>query len=191
MFSPLLKNVAVGSSPSHRHCKPQCSQQQHSAMGKLGKFETEDVPANKDFHASTRDNSKNKWCNGSVVGCFEVASEPDLDYKEELVPMSGEPEDREAFLRAQQAWDSLKLGDTFVSACDCAPKEYGCCGLVPDLEETKKSLVTYLNKTWVKHANEQLESSNNKVDVFLWVWHNISGKSETRIILIRFHDTTK
>lgn len=160
-------------------------------MGKLGKFETEDVPANKNFRVSTRENSKQKWCNGSVVGSFQVASEPDLDYKEELVPLSGEAEDREAFLRAQQAWVTLKLRDTFLSACDSAPKEYCCCGLVPDLAETKKSLVECLNKTWVKHANEQLEYSNIKVDAFLWIWHNLSGESETQIILIRFHDTTK
>jgi hypothetical protein len=27
--------------------------------------------------------------------------------------------------------------------------------------------------------------------LFLWHWSNISGKSESKVILIRFHDTTK
>lgn len=157
----------------------------------MGRIETENVPEDKRMHQSSRDNSNYKWLKGNVVGALEVASEPDLDYNEDLVPHAGETEDRDAWVRAENAWETLKLQTSFVSACDGIPKETCFCGMVADDEETKKTLVKELNKSWVKEANEKLASYNTKVDVFLWVWHNISGKSESRVILIRFHDTTK
>lgn len=155
----------------------------------MGRIETENVPQDKKMHMSTRENSKYKWLNGNVIGALEVASEPDLDYTEELVPHSGNSNDLEAWKRAQEAWTTLKLNASFVSACNAIPPETCLCGMISDDEETKKTLVKELNKSWVKEANEKLASF--KVDVFLWHWTNLSGKSESRVILIRFHDTTK
>jgi hypothetical protein len=78
-----------------------------------------------------------------------------------------------------------------VSACEAIPDETCCCGLLKDDDETKKTLVKQLNGDWAKETNEKLAPYDTKVDVFLWHWSNISGKSESRVILIRFHDTTK
>ena len=164
------------------------SQQTNDNMGKLGRLETEDVPANKKFHASTRENSEYKWQTRGVVGAYEVASEPDLDYREELTPHDAKSDDRDAFLRAREAFESLNLRESFISACDSVPKDTCCCGLVPDPDSTKKDLVAHCNKTWVKSANEKLAPYNIKVDTYLWEWSNISGKSESVIILIRFFD---
>jgi len=157
----------------------------------MGRIETEDVPADKIMHQSTRDNSNYKWLKGNVVGALEVESEPELDYKEELTPHAGKSEDHEAWVRAQEAWDSLKLHASFVSACEAIPPETCLCGMVTDEENTKKNLVKELNTSWAKEASEKLAPYNTKVDIFLWHWSNISGKSESRVILIRFHDTTK
>ena len=157
----------------------------------MGRIETEDVPADKRMHQSTRGNSMYKWMKGNVVGALEVASEPELDYREDLVPHSGNMEQQEAFERAQDAWDSLKLHASFVAACEAIPPETCFCGLIADEEETKKTLVRELNKSWAEDTNKKLAPYNIKLDVFLWVWHNISGKSESRVILIRFHDITQ
>lgn len=157
----------------------------------MGRIETEDVPEEKRMHQSSRENSNYKWLKGNVIGALEVASEPELDYNEELVAHAGKTEDRDAWVRAEGAWETLKLHASFISACNDIGKETCFCGLVTDEEETKKTLVKELNKTWAKEANEKLASFDTKVDLFLWHWSNISGKSESKVILIRFHDTTK
>lgn len=113
----------------------------------MGRIETENVPEDKRMHQSSRDNSNYKWLKGNVVGALEVASEPDLDYNEDLVPHAGETEDRDAWVRAENAWETLKLQTSFVSACDGIPKETCFCGMVADDEETKKTLVKELNKS--------------------------------------------
>lgn len=156
----------------------------------MGRIETEDVAPDKRMHQSTRANSEDKWLHGNVVGALEVASEPDLDYRKELVRHAGKEGQQEAFARALEAWKTLHLDASFVSACESIPPETCFCGLIPDEEETKKKLVKELNKAWAKDTNEKLAMYNIKVDVFLWIWHNISGKSESRVILIRFHDTS-
>mmetsp|Transcript_16723 Transcript_16723/g.30283 ORF Transcript_16723/g.30283 Transcript_16723/m.30283 type:complete len:160 (+) Transcript_16723:144-623(+) len=157
----------------------------------MGRIETEDVPEEKRMHQSSRENSNYKWLKGNVIGALEVASEPELDYNEELVAHAGKTEDRDAWVRAEGAWETLKLHSSFISACNDIGKETCFCGLVTDGEGTKKTLVKELNKTWAKEANEKLASFDTKVDLFIWHWSNISGKSQSKVILIRFHDTTK
>jgi hypothetical protein len=71
-----------------------------------------------------------------------------------------------------------------IVACRC------CCGLIPDDDATIKDLIPVLNGGWIKNVNKRLSDGNAgfKLDVFLWQWHNVSGKSETNILLIRFFE---
>jgi hypothetical protein len=79
---------------------------------------------------------------------------------------------------------SLSLYRTRLRSC--------CCGLIPDDDATIKDLIPALNKGWIRKVNKQLAEGEKgfKLDVFLWQWSNVSGKSETNILLIRFFDAT-
>jgi hypothetical protein len=129
-----------------------------------------------------------------VIGAYEVPTEPALDLHAPLQALSveGKPEDsarEERWKEAQELWHDLKLRQSFVEAADGVPVETCCCGLCTDDTETLKKLIPHLNDTWCKHVNEKLLKQHNlRVDCFLWHWTNISGSTETRVLLIRFHD---
>lgn len=151
--------------------------------------EREEVPAAKRWHPSTRDNSMYKWqADPFVVGALEVHSEPGLDAHREMKPLSVSEARDEAFAEARQAWKDEQLRKSFIDCCEQVPVETCCCGLITDDDRTIKNLVPYLNNVWVPEANTKLEKHGFHVSVFLWHWSNIEGKSETTIILIRFHE---
>ena len=152
-------------------------------------IETESVPSDKKFHMSTRENSEYKWQTPGVIGAYEVQTEPALDVHASLHALDTNNDSHEArWKEAQQLWKELELRRSFVSAADSIPVETCCCGLCTDDVETLNSLIPQLNDGWCKHVNEKLlKDKHFTVDCFLWHWSNISGSSEQRVLLIRFH----
>ena len=63
------------------------------------------VPKDKKWHASTRENSQDKWKTdkkrGDTVGALEVQSEPSLDFDEPLKPLIGSENDKDLWQKAQ------------------------------------------------------------------------------------------
>ena len=140
---------------------------------------------------SNRDTVDFKWQRSSknIVGALEVDSEPVFNPRRELKPRY-RPGCEEKFHDALQAWEDLKLKQSFRKACagDELQTELCCCGFLEDPEATKKQYVKQLNDGWIKTtANKKLASRGFKVDAFLWTWQNASGKSETNIVLLRFY----
>jgi hypothetical protein len=151
-------------------------------------FETEDVPSEKMFRSSTRENSDYKWKSTGVIGAFEVFSQPELNLSEPLKPMLSKMQYTEKWEEAQQLWESLNLRKSFVQAAEDIPVETCCCGMITDQNETLKSMIPQLNETWVKSVNKRLEKKEFYADVYLWSWNNISGQGTTNILLIRIHE---
>ena len=150
-------------------------------------FEREHVPASKEFHISTRNNSEYKWQTSHVVGALEIESEPDLNFRT-MTAHLGTQHKVDEYLAAQKAFDDLGLRDSFVQAAEGVPFQRSCCGLIRDDVKMIRMLVPYLNETWVPHANELLKSSGFRVDCFDWSWSHVIGQGETHIFLIRFHE---
>ncbi|GKY96365.1 hypothetical protein MPSEU_000596100 [Mayamaea pseudoterrestris] len=162
------------------------------------------VPLDKHYHVSTRHNSQYKWQqhahrNVVIVGALEVPSEPYLNihasqYFERRVETEKSNDDQQhtdndqVFDHALENWKRLKLHQDFVSAAQSVPVETSCCGLVADDDATLRTLVPHLNETWIVTVNERLsrENAGFQLDVFLWNWSNVMGKSQTNILLIRF-----
>jgi hypothetical protein len=135
---------------------------------------------------ANRTNSDYKWQRAKmVVGALEVKSDPVFKPRDDLTPRYKGGEEG-AFEEALQAWDDMKLRQSFVRACEDLPAEVCCCGLLRDEDASVKQYVTLLNEGWIKSANKQLGPRGIKIDAFLWNWQNASGKAETNIILIRF-----
>mmetsp|Transcript_17240 Transcript_17240/g.49413 ORF Transcript_17240/g.49413 Transcript_17240/m.49413 type:complete len:177 (-) Transcript_17240:1018-1548(-) len=153
------------------------------------------VPKDKKWHASTRENSQDKWKTdkrrGDTVGALEARSEPTLDVHEPLTPLIGSENDQGRWQRAQDAWKTEGLRKKLVEASENCPVESCCCGLIPDEEKRIKDMVPYLNRHFVPVANEALKKHGFEIDAFLWWWHNLQGKSETTILLIRFYEVTE
>ena len=140
---------------------------------------------------SSRENSAFKWKEDkSVVGAFEVKSEPYFDYKEKLEEKKVLTLEEE-FEECLQLWKSQELGKSFIQACDGLPPETSCCGMVNDGDKTIQKWVPLLNKGWVKSANDKLKDKGYKISCFVWSWNNPSGKAQTIVMLIRFHSLTK
>lgn len=158
-------------------------------MGLFGvKLSSEDVPEHKNFHLSTRGNSEYKWRTSSnVIGCLEIPSEPDLLLAAEYRPRPVK-DHRDSFDKAMQVWLEWNLQDEFMEACEGLPKIMRCCGLLPNDDETIKSLVPDLNRGWIRVTNQRLqrETKGFRLDCFIWNWQNALGKAETNILLIRF-----
>ena len=72
--------------------------------------------------------------------------------------------------------------------CRSCPVETCCCGLIPDSDKQIKDILPYLNKHFVPTANDKLKKHGLRIDAFLWWWHNLQGKSETTILLLRFFE---
>jgi len=152
------------------------------------KLEEENVPQYKRYMISTRGNSEYKWqAAPHVIGALEVPSDPYFNLSGDFTVrhVSGK---EDAFDKALDDWRGMSLKSDFQKAAENGPKETCCCGALPDDDETIKCLVPALNKGWVKRTNTRLldEQKHFTLDVFLWQWHNATGKSETNILLIRF-----
>jgi len=144
--------------------------------------------SNRTYRGSTKVNSDFKWKTDiTVVGALEIVTEPDLDIRAtmELHKVIGYEQELEAY---HKVWKKLKLKNEFVKAWDGIPPKTFCCGMVTEQDETIKQNTKLLNDGWVKSTNEKLlKEEGFKIDVFVWSWTNVSGKSETIIPMIRFH----
>lgn len=164
-------------------------------MGIFGfNFEQEEgVPASKKYMISTRDNSGYKWQHDPhILGALEVPCDPVLHLTGEYT--TRHVVDRvEAFDKAIEVWEEMGLREEFIKAAQSVPSQTCCCGWIPDDDGTIKGLVPALNRHWVKEVNKKLmhDGKGFRIDVFLWQWHNATGKSETNIILIRFFEMIK
>ena len=151
------------------------------------------IPLNKHLQISTRLNSQYKWQSRDVIGALEVPSEPYLNLRAsrylERTSTAAVGNDHD-FQQALQLWNTLNLQADFVAAATSMSVETSCCGLVTDDDKTLHKLVPHLTRVWIPKVNEQLlaaSSSNIRLDLYVWSWHNAMGKSETNILLIRFH----
>mmetsp|Transcript_17255 Transcript_17255/g.47188 ORF Transcript_17255/g.47188 Transcript_17255/m.47188 type:complete len:201 (+) Transcript_17255:142-744(+) len=152
----------------------------------------ESVPA-KGNVISTRDNSDYKWQQQrSVIGALEVPSEPDLDFSGELLPRYVKGSES-AFDDALEIWNEQKLRKQFIKACKNVPPASFCCGMLTDKDAWIKNIQKSLTKGWVKATNQKFRSEQKlfMLDVFIWNWHNATGKSKTSILLIRFHESKR
>jgi hypothetical protein len=153
-----------------------------------GAWEMEEVPANKKFRFSNRDNSGYKWQRAhGVVGALEVQSDPSFSIRATMRPRKVVGSEK-VFQDAVACWEELELRESFIQACDNLPKESCCCGLLTDDDMTIKEWIPMLNETWVKSTNKKLMERAFKIECFLWNWQNASGKTETNIFLIRFYE---
>ena len=128
------------------------------------------------------------------MGALEVPSDPYLNlhasqYLERQIDNTTGHDDDDEFAQALHVWYTLNLQQDFVAAASSMSVETSCCGLVPNNDKTLLKLVPHLNRVWVPKVNEQLVAHNAPMtlDVYVWSWHNAMGKSETNILLIRFH----
>ena len=162
-------------------------------VGLLG--EEDKVPAGKRHMISTRDNSEYKWkqdggVQDSIIGALEVHSEPQLNYRADL-GKKYVGDRTEEFEEALKVWDEWKLRDEFIEACSNVPPETCCCGIIPQDDESMKAIQKSLKKGWIHSTNQRLHNEHKhfKLDAYIWMWHNVSGKSETNILLLRFLST--
>ncbi len=153
-------------------------------------LEREHVPHNKEFHASTRQNSEYKWHAKHVVGALEIDSDLNLNLRGVMKPHVANDFTADKFDEAQKVFEELNLRDSFIEAAEGFPVETSCCGLIADDARTIRKLVPHLNKTWVVEANKLLHPKGFKVDCYVWHWSHISGQSESYLLLIRFHVLT-
>ena len=147
----------------------------------------EKVPPNKAFRPSTRDNSNYKWQEHGVVGALEIPSEPMLDLQAPYRPINSKAAREEAFEEALQLWEEKEFRTSFLEGAATVPVEMACCGLLTDNAKTMEAIALQMNRTWVREANRQLKHNGFRVDCFIFSWSNLSGGSNTNILLIRFH----
>lgn len=144
------------------------------------------------FMISTRANSDYKWQKSeALLGALEIPSEPEIHLHEEYEVhhlTDGSDRQRRAFQAALQVWEEWKLKKDFIEAAQGVPTVTCCCGMIQDDDSTKKSIVDCLQNGWLKQINARLlrEDKPFFMDVFLWNWHNATGKAETNILMIRF-----
>lgn len=155
-----------------------------------GAFERDNVPDNKDLRPSTRENSEYKWQTKGCVGALEIQSEPDLDLHETMKPHNAKVAMESAFQEAQAAFEG-DLRKSFIEAAEGVPVVTCCFGIIQNDQKTIKQMVPHLNETWVKEANSKLEEKGFKLDCYIWTWSNISGASESTVLMIRFFQLTK
>lgn len=142
---------------------------------------------NRGLRSSTKDNSAFKWkVDRTVVGAFEIVTEPDLDLR---APMTLHKIEgcRNELQRCLEIWDKLELRKEFIKAFESIPPESTCCGMCVEQDETILKIIPLLNKGWANATNENLLKENFRISLFVWKWQNISGKSKTVIPMIRFH----
>jgi len=152
-------------------------------MGKSGRCEP-----GREFRSSTKMNSDFKWkVDRSVVGALEIETDPVVDLTAEMrlhdIP-GCEAEFKEYF----KVWKDLKLKDEFIQAYETLPPETVCCGVITNQDKTIRKNVHALNEGWIKSVNARLAVKGFKLSVFVWQWTNMTGKAETVIPMIRFHE---
>lgn len=136
---------------------------------------------------STRLNSEFKWqLDKSVVGALEVKSQPCFDprakMKEfDIIGMEAE------FKECARIWKEFGMRKSFIEAVNSIPPETTCCGLIKNDGATVKKLVPLLNGGWVRGMNEKIKDRGYKISCFVWSWSNITGKTDSVVLLIRFH----
>ena len=136
----------------------------------------------------TRDNSNYLWQVGvECFGALEVACKLEWDYRAPLEPRYVNQKE-EAFDHCLKVWKTWKLADEFVKACEAVPPWSACCGMIRDDDRTMQDTAKALRKGWIKNVNQRLKAQQEifKIDVYLWSWHNATGKAKTSILLIRF-----
>jgi hypothetical protein len=169
-------------SSTHTHYKMKVADERKRTM--------EDCNKEGFFHLSTRQNSDHKWrTSPAIIGCLEVPSEPTLSFQANYVrrPVTLHATD---FGQALHVWHELKLRQEFMAACAGTASVHTCCfGLVSNDDATIRQLVPDLNRGWVRATNRRLQRLGHAffIDCFVWNWQNALGKSETNILLIRFH----
>mmetsp|Transcript_31059 Transcript_31059/g.34742 ORF Transcript_31059/g.34742 Transcript_31059/m.34742 type:complete len:171 (-) Transcript_31059:412-924(-) len=145
-------------------------------------------PSNRWRRSSTRENSEFKWKHDhSVVGALEVALEPNIDLRAEMIQHNIVGYDDE-FGKFLKVWEGLQKKE-FITAFESIPPTTTCFGKVTMQDQTIKHNVGILNKGWVKSVNERVNDNGNgfKISIYVWQWSNISGKAETIIPMVRFH----
>eukprot|EP00527_Entomoneis_sp_CCMP2396_P000947 CAMPEP_0198141634 /NCGR_PEP_ID=MMETSP1443-20131203/4612_1 /TAXON_ID=186043 /ORGANISM="Entomoneis sp., Strain CCMP2396" /LENGTH=185 /DNA_ID=CAMNT_0043804441 /DNA_START=322 /DNA_END=879 /DNA_ORIENTATION=- len=153
----------------------------------------EEVPPGKQNMISTRENSDYKWQQTrGVIGALEIPSVPDLVLEGEYTPRYVDRKEP-VFEEALDLWHARKLRAEFLKACNNVPLASFCCGMLPDQDQWIKNIVKSLNKGWIKAINQKLKSERRDVylDVYLWSWHNATGKSTTSILLVRFFESQR
>ena len=92
------------------------------------------------------------------------------------------------YISCLKLWKEMKLEKEFRNACASVPPYTTCCGLVQDDDQTIQETAMALNRGWIKDVNQRLKAKKVpfKLDVFVWSWHNATGKAKTSILLIRF-----
>jgi hypothetical protein len=144
------------------------------------------------FQLCTRQNSEHKWRTlPTIMGCLEVPSEPTLSLQARYVrrPVADHAAN---FGQALHVWHELQLRHEFVAACAGTAQVHTCCfGLLSNDDAVIRELVPDLNRGWVRATNRRLHRLGHAftIDCFVWNWQNALGKSETNILLIRFHKT--
>ncbi|CAJ1961763.1 unnamed protein product [Cylindrotheca closterium] len=139
---------------------------------------------------STRLNSDFKWkLDKSVVGALEVKSLPYFDptarmKESDVIGMEQE------FAECSKFWKELHLRRSFIEAVQSIPPETTCCGLMREDNATVKKLVPLLNEGWVNGINEQIKDRGYRISCFVWSWSNATGKTNSVVLMIRFHSLT-
>ena len=139
----------------------------------------------------TRDNSDFLWQRTPVGtecwGALELACKLEFDYRAPLQPRFVEDR-KEIFDKCLQVWKKMELADEFVTACESVAPWTACCGMVRNDDRTIQETAETLRKGWIKNVNQRLKQKEQifKLDVYVWSWHNATGKTKTNILLIRF-----
>lgn len=140
---------------------------------------------------STRMNSGFKWkLDKSVVGALEVKSQPRFDPTARMVEQDVIGMETE-FGECAKFWKELGLRKSFVEAVGLIPPESTCCGLIRKDDATVRKLVPLLNEGWVKGVNEKIKDRGYRISCFVWSWTNATGKTNTVVLMIRFHSLTQ
>ena len=146
----------------------------------------EDVPSNKLFRPSTRDNSNYKWQSEGVLGALELTCDPYLDLHKQYKPINTKVAREDQFEEALKVWEDMDLRTSFIECAETVPVETVCCGIRDNLK-TLESVRNHVNKTWTKETNKKLKPYNISVDCFIFSWNNLSAAT-TDILLIRIHE---
>ena len=140
---------------------------------------------------STRLNSEFKWkLDKSVVGALEVKSLPNFDptHRMKEADIVGKEKELQECIKF---WKELGLRKSFIEAAESIPPETTCCGLIREDNATVKKLVPLLNEGWVNGINEKIKDRGYKISCFVWSWSNATGKTDSVVLMIRFHSLTK
>jgi len=121
------------------------------------------------------------------VGALEIETDPVVDLTAEM-RRHDIPGYEAEFKKYFKVWKDLKLKNEFIQAYETLPPETICCGVITNQDKTIRNNVHALNEGWIKSVNARLAVKGFKLSVFVWQWTNMTGKAETVIPMIRFHN---